>query len=136
MALGGIYNTGTVTATNGSPTVVGDGVIWSDVIEGDFIQVGTSVALISRVDSGFSEWTLMSDWAGPTQVAADYTILKMSWQRYDPSLTQKLVREMLAKISDAGVFYSVAGTDPDPEIGNDGDYAIKVNTTRWVIWNK
>jgi hypothetical protein len=135
MALGQIYNTGTVTVTNGSVTVTGAGVIWNDVIDGDTLQVGTTQAFILSVDTGLTVITLKAPWAGTTAASAPYMILKNSWERYDPAITQSWVRDMLQKINAAGVIYSVA-TTPNPDIGNNGDYALRTNSPEWTLWLK
>jgi hypothetical protein len=136
MALGQFYNVGTVTVTNGSTTVTGAGVIWSDVLIGDFIQVGPYVSIVSSVDATFTVITLAAPWAGTTASGAAYLILKMSWERYVVSITQVMLREFMLKLEDAGVFYAVEpGHVPDPAIGNEGDYALRTSSP-WTVWLK
>src|SRR3990167_5476562 len=64
MALGGTYNTGTVNVTAGSATAAGTGVLWSDVVEGDWLAVGTTVGVIDSVNAGYDTITLKDAWAG------------------------------------------------------------------------
>ena len=66
MALGGTYNTGLLSVTAGSTAVSGHGVLWSDVEEGDWLQVGAAVGVIDSVDGGFDDIVLKDGWAGPT----------------------------------------------------------------------
>jgi hypothetical protein len=138
MAIGGTYNTGTVSVTNGSPTIPGSGVLWVDVIEGDWIAIGTSVAVIDSVSEDFGTITLKDNWAGSTAAGTAYRILKMSWLRYDPSLTQATLRTFIANIQNAGLFLFVEGSTPDPSMGEDGQYALKTNSpgAPWILWLK
>ena len=136
MALGQIYTTGTVTVTNGSATVTGAGVIWTDVIDGDTLQVGTTQAFVLSVNTALDQLTLKAPWAGTSAAGAAYMILKNSWLRYDPAITQTVLREFLTKIAGAGIIYAVTGETPDPGVGKDGDYALKTNETPWTMWLK
>jgi hypothetical protein len=136
VSLGQIYNLGTVTVTNGSATVTSSGAIFVDVLLGDTLQVGTTQAYVSSVNAGFNVITLMAPWAGATATNSVYMILKNSWSRYDPAITQAVLRDFLSKMADAGIIYAVDGTVPDPGIGNDGDYALKTNVPAWTLWLK
>ena len=136
MSLGQIYNLGTVTVTNGSATVTSAGAIFVDVILGDTLQVGATQAYISSVNAAFNQLTLMAPWAGTSATNSIYMIMKNSWSRYDPAITQAVLRDFLTKMTDAGIFYAVTGTVPDPGIGNEGDYALKSNVPAWTMWLK
>jgi hypothetical protein len=136
MALGGTYATGTVDATNGSKIVSGSGALWSDVIEGDWLQIGTAVGVIDSVSGSFNQINLKDNWAGTTVTGQPYRILKMSWLRYDPSLTQAKLRAMLDKLDAAGIFYNVEnGQEPDNGVGEDGQYALQ-SSAPWKLWFK
>src|SRR3990167_8197627 len=200
MALGGTYNTGLLGVTAGSTAVSGHGVLWSDVEEGDWLQVGAAIAVIDSVDGGFDDIVLKDGWAGPTvpkgtatmtiaspcvvtwpatapaadtpvvlsttgalatglvagttyyckspssstsnlsatpggaaintsgsqsgvhTIGAPYRILKMSWLRYDPSLTQAKLRAMIGSIETAALFgvpfeWDTGTSDADPGAG-------------------
>lgn len=138
MALGGTYNTGTASVTNASTSVPGVGVLWADVIEGDELWVGTAIGVIDSVNGTFDTITLKDGWAGSTVASAPYRILKRSWLRYDPSLTQERLRTFIMNIEAAGLFLFVDGAAPDPSFGEDGQYAIKMNdpTLPWTVWAK
>jgi hypothetical protein len=125
-----------VDVTNGDMGVIGNGVLWSDVIEGDWLYVDGVVGIIDTVESGFDELTLKEPWAGLTQADAPYVILKMSWLRYDPALTQAKLRELLAQLEDTGSFVFTDNGPPDAELGEDGQFALKVNATPWRAWLK
>jgi hypothetical protein len=135
---GGYYATGTISVENGSTTVSGAGVNWSDFANGlDLLIAGGSVAVIDGV-TGLDEITLKTAWAGATLEGAPYQLLKLSPLRLiTPSaLLGDQVRGVLQKLSAAGVIYTVAGDEPDAGVGNDGDFAIKTSTLPWTLWLK
>ncbi len=84
-SLGGTYSTGTVALTNDNAVVLGTGVLWSDVEEGDWLYAGGFVGIIDSVNDDFDEITLKEPWTGSTDAAASYLIIKMSWLRYEPA---------------------------------------------------
>ncbi len=135
-ALGGTYSTGTVAVTNASAAVPGAGVLWSDVDEGDWLYVAGDVAIIDSVNEDFDEITLKSPWPGATDATASYIILKMSWLRYEPALTQAKLRALLAQLQAVGNFVFTATDPPDPELGETGQFALKVDVTPWQAWLK
>jgi hypothetical protein len=137
MPIGGVYDTGTVAVTNGSATVVGTGVFWPDVLEGDHLIVAGLISLIASVDTGTNTITLLKPYLGATNAAATYQLVKMSWLRYDPSTVMYQTRDMLSRMKDSntGLFYYTTGT-PDPAIGDNGDLAIDVSSEFWVFWMK
>ena len=135
MPLGGIYDTGTISVINGSATVVGTGVFWPDVLEGDHLHVDGWVLLVESVDTGTNTITLMKPYPGTTWATATYQLVKMSWLRYDPSTVMFQVRALLAKLNDAGLIYYTTGT-PDPAIGENGDLAINTSGELWTFYTK
>lgn len=79
-----VYSTGTVSVTNGSPTVTGAGTTWStNLAVGDFISVGSPSENdptatwyeIASVDTD-TQVTLVDNYGGSTAGAAAYTGLK------------------------------------------------------------
>lgn len=74
MALGGTYNTGLVGVTNASKAVTGVGVLWSDVVEGDWLQVGVAIGVIDSVSGTFDGITLKDGWAGISDSVITVTI--------------------------------------------------------------
>jgi hypothetical protein len=134
--LGGTYSTGTVALTNDDAVVPGTGVLWSDVEEGDWLYAGGVVGIIDSVNDDLDQITLKEPWAGSTDAAASYLILKMSWLRYEPALTQAKLRELLAQLQATGSFVFVESAPPDDELGEDGQFALKTNATPWRAWLK
>lgn len=132
--LGGTYTTGTISLVNGSTQVAGTGVLWVDAIEGDWIFSQGFVGIIDSVDSTFSVITLKQPWAGPTVSGASYVLMKMSWFRYDPSITQSQLKTFIGLLQNSSIIYSVSGASPDPGIGADGNWAIKVNNGTFQMW--
>jgi hypothetical protein len=135
---GGIYDTGTATVANGQTTVVGVNTLWlssKQVEVGDFYMQGGSVGFINSITDD-THIELRKGWAGTLSNSGEYDIIKMSWLRYFPALVQAKVRDLLTKLATVGFFYNVAGTAPDVSVGNDGDYALKVNVLPWTLWLK
>jgi hypothetical protein len=137
MALGGIYDTGTVTVS-GTPAlnVTGVGTLWSPVVEiGDWIWIAGQVGMIGAVVDD-THLTLEAPWQGTPPAAAAYVITKMSWLRYDPALTQSKLRELLESLEAQGTFLFVEGAAPDPDMGEDGQWALKTDVAPWKLWFK
>lgn len=99
MAIGGTYNVGTVTISSGTPTIVnGSGTLWTPVIEvGDWLFIAGQTGIIATVASN-TQLTLETPWITPFPTGAAYVILKNSWLRYDPAITQAKLREFLAQL--------------------------------------
>ncbi len=134
--LGGTYNTGLLTVANGSTAVlIAGALLTTQAVRGDWIFVPTA-NLVAFVDSVTDDQHIVlgSPWASSSQTAVEYLLIKMSWSRYDPALTQQKVRELLAFYEGLGLFYFVVGSAPDPGVGIDGQYALKINSGPWKTW--
>ncbi len=137
MAFGGTYTTGTIALTNGSTTATGTGTLWSPVVEqGDLLVANGMVAVIDTITDD-THFELKEAWAG-IDFTGSYIITLSSWLRYEPALTQAKVREMLAEMDGLGWFYFVSGDAPDPDLGEEGQFALKVNQVgaAWQLWCK
>ena len=133
---GGTYSTGSASFTNGNATATFSGTLMTTIAEeGDQLLSGGVVGLVKTVTDD-THLELAQGWAGSTVSGASYVLLKTSWLRYEPALTQKKVRELLAYFDANGVFYFVSGTVPDPQLGDDGQWALKVNDGAWKLWYK
>ncbi|RAI44697.1 hypothetical protein [Rhodoplanes roseus] len=137
MALGAPYTTGTLSVTNGSTTVTGVGTLWASVAEvGDEIHAQGLLGVVKTV-TGNAALELYLPWAGATASGLSYALLKRSWSRYDPAVTQAKVREYLAALAGSGaVMYVISGTTPDVGLGDDGDIAVKIDVSPWQTWTK
>jgi hypothetical protein len=134
---GGTYTTGLVTVTNGSPVVSGSGVIWSDFADGlDMFMCNGLCMLVEAVNETYDEITLLEPWEGDSASDQSYVLLKSSPLRYEPALTQAKVRELLLQLDNAGIIYYVSGDEPDPQIGENGQYALKTDALPWTLWLK
>ena len=133
---GNTYNTGTVSATNGSPTLTfADTLMTVIAIRGDWVYIPSQNAVVfvdAVVDD--THLTLSANWNLTSITDEPYMLLKMSWSRYDPAVTQAKIREYLAFFEGVQVFYFVEGTEPDPALGIDGQWALKVNSGLWQLW--
>lgn len=136
MALGGTYDTGTITVVAEATTASFSGTLLASVAEeGDWIFADGIVGVIASVDSDTAV-TFEQAWAGSSLADASYTLLKTSWLRYDPAITQAKIREFIAYIKGQGSFLFVTGSEPDPAMGEDGQYALKTNGGPWQLWYK
>jgi hypothetical protein len=134
--LGGTYTTGTISVSANGTAVDGAGTLWSAIaVQGDWILANGNIGLIGSVNDD-TDLTLGAPWTGGDLESAPYVLLKMSWLRYNPALTQQVVRDLVAGLEAAGTFVFVSGTTPDPGIGSDGQWAFKVNALPWQLWFK
>lgn len=136
LELGGTYTTGLLSVANGATNLTVSGaLLTTQGIQGDMIYIPTASALIfvkSIIDDETVEMSLA--WEGSDLEDVSYILLKSSWFRYDPAITQAKVRETLAYYEGIGFFYFVAGAEPDPGIGKEGQFALKINAAPWKIW--
>jgi len=136
MALGGIYETGTVTIGGDRVSVTGAGTLWTPTVEvGDWLMIGGQVGLIGAIVDD-THLTLEAQWQGTIPSAAIYVIIKMSWLRYDPALTQAKLRQLLEQLDAQGFFFFTPVAPPDPALGEDGQWALKTDEQPWRIWHK
>src|ERR1700757_719168 len=73
-------------------------------------------------------------WAGSNLANVSYSLLLISKSRYDPAIVQKKQRDLLTFYESLGMFYFVEGSLPDPSVGIDGNWALKVNSGDWRLW--
>lgn len=137
MAFGGVYNTGTVTIAANATAFTGTGTLWqvAQLEPGDlFFSAGTFNIVASVVDDTTGTFEL--PWTGGAITAGAYRILKMSWLRYDPATTQAKVRTLLDGLQTPTVMYGVSGVGavPDPDLGEDGQFAFKGDSAPWKVW--
>lgn len=131
------YATGTVSVAEGGTTVVGTGTIWSGVNAraGDLLVVaGEPAALITDVVD-VTHLTI-TPWAGADQSGSSYAIYKCSPLRYAGGQAMADVSKLLAVLNDAGPYYNIGPdeAEPDPSIGEDGNFARQRSTGK--EWEK
>lgn len=133
--LGGTYSTGTISIAADGTVFTGTGTLWSTQAEqGDWIFANGNIAVITS--DAITDTTLTSElpWTGGVLSGASYVLLKMSWLRYESAITQQKVREFITNLTAAGLFTFVSGAAPDPGMGVEGQWALKVNSGSWKIW--
>ncbi len=138
MSYGGIYNTGTITINTGSnpKAVIGSGTLWSPTIEqGDLLIADGLVAIIDEITDD-THLILSVDWPGSNLSASEYIVVKVSWLRLDTAITQQKVRQLLEGLAQQSIIFNVTGTSPDTGLGEDGQFALKVNEGAWQLWLK
>ncbi|TGV61129.1 hypothetical protein EN784_01640 [bacterium M00.F.Ca.ET.141.01.1.1] len=105
-----IYNTGTVSVTNGNAVVTGSGTAWavSLVTGGAFSCAGLSIPILSV--AGDTSLTLAYAWPGTTAVGAAYAIQRDNSDAANVvDLYDKLTR-VLVQLSLAGITPNASGT--------------------------
>lgn len=131
------YHAGTLTIGAAATSFIGTGVAWTDIEEGDLLIANGAIGVIDTINqTTFAAGTLILPWTGGALTAQPYLILRMSFLRYEPAILQDKIRQMIAKLTSAGVIYQVVTGNPDPGIGNDGDYAINISSGIWKLWLK
>lgn len=116
------YATGTVSVTNGSPTVTGSGTTWSTNLKaGDFIHVGDAVQRdptatwyeIDSVDSN-TQITLTANYAETTAAGEVYTARKtFTGDVFDPWVFETFPSAVGVGVgSDGDRWYATNGQDP------------------------
>ncbi len=129
------YATGTVATTNGDINVVGTGTGW--VVAGldtqsSLLIIGGALAVVDTIVDD-THLTLKQGWPGTTASAQDYILVQFP---QDSVTNTKELRDFLAKLSTVGVIYYVAGAAPDPEVGDEGDFAVKIAVGGWTFWER
>ena len=84
----------------------------------------------------FDTITLLTPWPGASLLGSTYVIVKTSWKRHDVTELQKLWRTLAAELEATGNFIFVEGDEPDPEMGENGQFALKTNIAPWRLWYK
>jgi hypothetical protein len=136
MALGGTYDTGTISVSADGVVVTGAGTLWTSIAEqGDWLWANGHIAIIESIELD-TELTLYDPWTGGDLTDAGYRIIKLSWLRYDPALTQAKLRAVIAALEAPTVIFFVEGEEPDPGLGVDNQYALKSNVGAWKLWYK
>ena len=127
-----VYRTGTVSVENGETTATFAGAsLESSIKDGDYLMAAGSIAVIRTVVSD-SQVELFGGWEGPDVTAGSYVILKASLLRYHTALIGYDAARFIALLDGLSVVYVLEGQDPDPSIGEEGQFAIDFSTgKRW-----
>ncbi len=94
------YTTGTISVTNGSPTVYGTGTLWVDtgtLNAGDITLIGSTLYQVQSIQSN-TQLTLSSNFLGTTASGASYAIIPIGLL---PSALAQQVKSTLASASTA-----------------------------------
>jgi hypothetical protein len=130
-----IYQTGTVSVSNGGTVVTGIGSIWSgtNAKEGDFIAIdGLDPVLITEVTD--TTHLKIPPWTGANKTAVPYVIYQNFVGRVVGVAAAQDVDRLVAALDKNGFIFFVgeAETEPDPSLGDDGQYAEQPSTgKRW-----
>lgn len=136
MAALATYSTGTATVADGGTTVTGISTIWSGVNArpGDVFQIGEFQTIISDVVD-VDELTI-PPWGGGAQTGVAYVIHQVSPQRFAGAQAMADVAILVGALNTSGFFFFVDTdeTEPDPSLGEDGQYAMQPATGK--VWLK
>ncbi|GLK71720.1 DUF2793 domain-containing protein [Ancylobacter dichloromethanicus] len=92
------YYAGTVSVSPAGTTVTGAGVVWSDVLAGDTLElVGQRVTVAAAPASPYTSLTLAAPWSGAAQADAAYVIRYDAPQRFTAAYMATQVRALVAK---------------------------------------
>lgn len=130
------YSTGTVSVADGGTTVTGATVIWSDssAKPGDILQIGNFQTVITDVTD--ATHLVIPPWGGGAQSGAAYKIWQVSPRRFAGADAMTTVNKLVAAFNTSGyfVFVGIDETDPDPSLGDDGQFAFQPTTGK--TWEK
>lgn len=136
------YDAGSITVTNGSTTVVGQGTNFEPYWGFGYpLFVGGLLVPIASVQDN-THLTLQMPWPGATMTEEeDYMILFLAGQ-VDLKPLRENIRQLNAALAGATIMVHVPdGQDePDGSLGEDGWFAVKVvgdeNGSAWKFWLK
>ena len=130
------YSTGTVSVAAGGTIVTGVGAIWSgtNARPGDILQIGNFQSVISDVTD--VTHLVIPPWGGGAQGGVAYKIWQVSPRRFAGAQAMQTGNELVAALNTTGffVFVDVGLTEPDPSLGDDGQYAFQPTTGK--TWAK
>lgn len=91
-----LYTTGTISLTNGSDIVTGDGTFWTAVaLRGDALWIADRSLLVKEVLAD-DQIRIAAPWGGATVADQPYALSYSSWLRYSIAELQGGVRDVLA----------------------------------------
>jgi hypothetical protein len=129
-------NAGTIAVVASNDLVNLTGYSWADLIEGDVLEAQGRMTSIKTLVTP-TQVQLLLPWSGTTASGIPYVAWKNSKSRFDPSLTQAALREYTEKLRAAGIVYNVApGAVPDNAIGEDGQWALRLDGSGTTYWQK
>lgn len=132
------YATGTVSIDDGETIVAGADAIWlfPNAKEGDMISIdGLAPVVILSVNGDDTELSV-PEWTGGAKVAVDYVIFQTSPMRFDGGEAMLGVAQLISYWREQGTIYAVSGSEPDPSIGEENQFALKTNAAPWRFWKK
>ncbi|HWM82934.1 MAG TPA: hypothetical protein VNQ56_12810 [Pseudolabrys sp.] len=132
------YSVGTISVADGDTALTGHGTGWALAgldKQANLLFADGRVAIVASFE-GDAAATLAQPWAGAALTEASYTLVHLP---LDVVTTTKELRDFLAKLMGVGVIYYVVGDAPDPAVGEDGNFALKINASDgsgWHAWRR
>lgn len=131
------YQTGTVSVPEHGTVVSGSGTIWSglNVVAGDLISIDGEPATIIIDVAGVAELAI-PEWRGEAKSDVSYVIYQVSSLRFSDVQIALDLKKQVQALNTEGfyVFVPPSATEPDPSLGDDGQYARQPQTGK--EWHK
>lgn len=129
------YSTGTVSVSADGTIVTASSALWlTNVKPGDLFQSGHFCVPITDITDEMH--LTITPWPGSTVTGAAYSIWKVSHQRIVGVTYAESVAKLVSALDTSGffVFVNTSQTEPDPSLGDDGQYAFQPTTGK--TWAK
>lgn len=131
---GATYSDGTVSIGSGATSVVGVGTMWGILAAQANLLILPTYGLSTLVSDVADDTHLtIPQWGSTVIAAAPYILVQFPLASL---LASRQLRDALAKLAGIGVIYYVTAAAPDDEVGDDGDFALKINSGPFKIWSK
>lgn len=129
------YSTGTVSVSEDGTVVTGSGTIWSglSVVAGDMIVIDGAPAILITDVTDITHLSI-PPWPGAGTADVPYVIYQCSPLRFEDVQIALDLQKQVRALNTTGfeVFVADALIEPDPSIGDNGQYAFQPTTgKRW-----
>lgn len=142
MTLDSGYGSGTISVTAGGTVVTGVGTNFTAWVTGGYPLFAGGVLAPTQTVTDDTHIVLALPWPGATLVNAPYFIQNLSRAQLEFDVYRRNVRRLVATLAGATIMVQVPEEDdaPDPGLGDDGDFAVKVYGgsagSAWQFWLK
>jgi hypothetical protein len=125
------YTTGTISIGAGATSVVGVGTFWTPLSDQSLLLITKNLATVVSAVVDDTHLTIPAWAAAAVAAGTSYQLATVP-----ASASVSGVVDLLAKLAQQGVIYTVTGSSPDNAFGNDGDFAFKFNAGLFKVWQK
>lgn len=129
------YETGTVTVSPGDTVISGVGMIWSAPNARPFDRINIAGVEVTVIDFPTTLSATIEPWPGEEVLNQPYKLFQVSPLRFTNAAIAESTNRIVAALDKDG-FYIFVGqneTEPDPSLGDDGQYARQPSTGKeWL----